>query len=195
MPKRPATALTPFQAHKEKWKNGCGNGICEGAVNVCLARGRVPCEVLFIGEAPGESEDVIGLPFVGPAGRISPYSLEAMIRKALESAERSWTWCMANVVGCIPRDGLAKAEAPTEDEAKQCRTRLIEFVRICNPKVIVLVGDVAKRFFPKDKELGKKIPKVSIKHPAAILRGEPARKPLDFRTAVRELKRAALEHL
>jgi uracil-DNA glycosylase len=43
-----------------------------------LAKGKLPCDVLFVGEAPGESEDVTGTPFIGPAGRL----LDEMIANA-----------------------------------------------------------------------------------------------------------------
>ena len=73
-----------YQSHCEKWQDGCGAEICELANKVVLCRGRLPCDVLFIGEAPGESENVIGLPFVGPAGKL----LDKMIKKGIGSLIR-----------------------------------------------------------------------------------------------------------
>src|SRR5688572_27705229 len=63
-------SLSPWQEHKQRWQGGCGHVMCSRALNVVLARGDLPCDVLFIGEAPGDSEDVTGNPFTGPAGSL-----------------------------------------------------------------------------------------------------------------------------
>lgn len=70
--------LSPFRQHVENWKNGCGSSICTGA-RKCIARGSVPCDVVFVGEAPGHSEQTLGQPFVGPAGQL----LDSIIKKGL----------------------------------------------------------------------------------------------------------------
>lgn len=56
--------------HVERYGDGCGHHLCGQATKVCLARGAVPCDILFIGEAPGQSEDALGKPFCGPAGKL-----------------------------------------------------------------------------------------------------------------------------
>jgi uracil-DNA glycosylase family 4 len=71
--------MTRFQLFCQKWGEGCGSTQCAGANRVVLVRGSVPCDVLFIGEAPGQSEDVVGRPFVGPAGKL----LDRIIEDAL----------------------------------------------------------------------------------------------------------------
>jgi len=75
----PGKPLTPLQAHLSRWSRGCGGPCCQAAKHVCLVRGTVPCDLLFVGEAPGSSEDVIGRPFVGPAGQL----LDEICKRAL----------------------------------------------------------------------------------------------------------------
>lgn len=111
--------MISFQEHRRKWNDCQRCRLCEGRTNVVLARGRVPCDVLFIGEAPGVSEDILNKPFVGPAGKL----LDSIVEKAWEKAGEEvdtggsdpqgkfisgWapsqaTWCMTNLICCIPR--------------------------------------------------------------------------------------------
>jgi uracil-DNA glycosylase len=63
---------------------------------VVLCRGRLPCDVLFVGEAPGVSEDVLGRPFVGPAGKL----LDTIVERALDG---QYDCAMTNLVACIPK--------------------------------------------------------------------------------------------
>lgn len=49
----PGKSLTPLQAHLSRWSRGCGGPCCQAARHVCLVRGTVPCDLLFVGEAPG----------------------------------------------------------------------------------------------------------------------------------------------
>ena len=62
---------TKWQLHVDRWRHGCGNALCDRAQKVCLARGSLPCDVLFTAEAPGESENVVGRPMVGPCLTLS----------------------------------------------------------------------------------------------------------------------------
>jgi uracil-DNA glycosylase len=71
--------VTPFQLHVNRWGDCQQCELHRVRHKVVLARGRVPCDVLFIGEAPGASEDVLGLPFVGPAGHMLDYIIERSI--------------------------------------------------------------------------------------------------------------------
>src|SRR4051812_21732902 len=115
-----------FQEHCRRWVKGCGSDQCAGALHVCLAKGRVPCDVLFVGEAPGESEDVLGYPFAGPAApllaRIAANSPPAKGPNSLPGAppgpnerhdacspaatapRHTLRTAFANLVGCIPRE-------------------------------------------------------------------------------------------
>jgi uracil-DNA glycosylase len=150
-------------------------------------RGSLPADVLFIGEAPGKNEDGLGKPFVGPAG----HELDRVLSGALESVpprmdvdeegepvERPIRFAYTNLVACIPRgeDGDKVAEPPTES-IETCSPRLQELFRMADPRLVVLVGRLAEKWGPKICDLsGVKV--ISIVHPAAILQGSIAQKPL-----------------
>lgn len=178
----------------ERWKDCTACGLCEHRQKVVLARGSVPCDILFIGEAPGESEDCLGQPFVGPAGQL----LDRVIRRALglEPGGKGFplTYALTNLVCCIPRDedGLGKATEPDDDSVKACSVRLVEFVELCNPKLLVCVGKLAKDWldpgWKHSLKLHRKIPTIDIIHPAAVLRANVAQQGLLTQRAVIALR-------
>lgn len=197
-----------YATHVIRWADGCGAGICPGARR-CLARGQVPCDVLFIGEAPGESENIIGQPFVGPAGHL----LDRIIAEAgpgysqLHERDKKERWtstlsyAITNMVACVPRDEEgAKTSEPSVEEVKSCAPRLQEFIRICDQgqrlKLIVCVGKVAEDWLdPKAHirvKLHRDIPQVAIDHPAGIMRDNVANRGLRVQRAV-VILRTALE--
>ena len=145
--------------------------ICSEAKQVVFARGRVPADVLFAGEAPGASEDALGKPFVGPAGKLLDHIIERAFRN-----HASRTYCLTNLVGCIPFDeNGVKTEEPDPDDILACSGRLLEFVRIVQPKLIVCVGSLPEKWIIGTK--GKRhilaeyeCARIPITHPAAVLR-------------------------
>lgn len=146
--------------HTKKW-NKCNRcRLCVDRENVVLWRGELPCEILFIGEAPGESEDTIGIPFVGPAGNEFDDLYAQVIGDDL-------TFAMTNIVACIPRDKDANLRMPKKDEAKHCSPRLQSFFEIAEPKCVVTLGKVSDRYIP-DWD----VPRFNLIHPSAILRAE-----------------------
>lgn len=183
----PPLNKTPYQLHVERWGGGCGAGICSTARHVVLARGKVPCDVLFVGEAPGESEDALGSPFVGPAGKL----LDRVVAKALDGIEYCSVcraagqyrmtvleettgkfFCAAdhegrgdpvtvaftNLVGCIPRDGTKKAGEPDAEDIKKCKPRLEEMIRIARPRVVVAVGKLSVSWLAQGYRDSVKLP-------------------------------------
>jgi len=137
---------------------------------VVLGRGTTPAEVVFIGEAPGSSEDVIGLPFQGPAGHL----LDSIIKRSLPPEVK---YAITNLVGCLPLNENNQKDEPDPDQIKQCRPRLEEFVRIANPRLIVTVGSLADKWTQKGYKDSPKLPDVpiiTITHPAAVIRSPQA---------------------
>ena len=85
--------------------------------------------IMFIGEAPGEKEDKIGIPFVGRAGQL--------LRKYLfECNFKSEDFYITNTVKCRPPEN----RKPTKEEKKACFEYLNSQMELINPKYIVLLG-------------------------------------------------------
>lgn len=148
-----------------------------------LARGTVPCDVLFVGEAPGVSEDVVGKPFVGPAGKL----LDRIIDQS--GLANHCTYALTNLICCIPREDGSKAGEPSEESILSCRQRLIEFVYLCHPKLIICVGSLAVKHVPI--AVGPNLGYISIVHPAAILRANVAQQGFLIQKCVVTLADAA----
>ena len=183
-----STPPSPFQRHAAKWRACTSCGLCERRQKVVLARGSLPCSVLFIGEAPGQSEDAIGKPFIGPAGKL----LDHIISRALP---REMRWAMTNLVGCIPLDEDGdKLSEPAHDEIKKCRPRLVELMEMAQPRLVVTLGNLAHSYAGAKSSLFSGKPQwlapweslrfLELVHPAAILRANVANQGLMIQRCV-----------
>ena len=137
-----------------------------------------PCaRLMLIGEGPGETEDLLGRPFVGRAGEL----LEKMIG-AIGLAREDVYIC--NTVKCRPtlRDGdKLRNRAPELQEMENCRPYLDEQIDIIRPAVILTLGaPAAKSFLGRDFQISKMrgrwfqgpggIALMATFHPAYVLR-------------------------
>lgn len=182
-----------FTLHTERWKDGCGSDQCDRARKV-YCRGTLPCEVLLIGEAPGESEDVIGKPFIGPAGKLLDKILERAIPEGV-------TYALTNLVCCIPRnlEKGGKADEPEHDQIRACASRLQELVDlIAKPKLIVCVGRLSTDYLNSYLKDGvyfkdKTIKMIDVLHPAALLRLPAAHRDLAIRRCIVTISNAIEE--
>jgi uracil-DNA glycosylase len=98
--------------------------------NVVVERGDRSAKILIIGEAPGEQEDLSGLPFVGKSGQL--------LDKILESVgfDTNKDIYVCNTVKCRPPNN----RVPTEIETTTCKPYLLEQIRLVDPKIILLTG-------------------------------------------------------
>ncbi len=149
--------------------------LAQTRTNVVFGVGNPKADVLFVGEGPGEQEDLKGEPFVGRAGKLLDDMLTCI------DLDRSKIY-IANIVKCRPpanRDPL-----PTEQEA--CIDWLRAQTRLIEPKIIVCLGRIAamkliKPDFKISIEHGQWFEKgrfsmMALYHPAALLR-DPRRRP------------------
>lgn len=154
--------------------------------NCVFGTGNREADILFVGEAPGEQEDLSGTPFVGRAGQLLDKYLYAV------DINREDVY-IANILKCRPpknRDPL-----PAEEDA--CIGYLREQVRLIKPKIIVCLGRIAamrliKPDFKISKEHGVWFEKgnfvmTAVYHPAALLR-DPRRKE-EMLADMQEIKR------
>ncbi len=148
----------------------------ETRTNVVFGVGNPETDVMFVGEGPGENEDLQGEPFVGRGGKLLDKYLEAV------DLDRKTNIYIANIVKCRP----PKNRDPQPAEQDACIKWLREQVRVIRPKIIVCLGRIAsQRLISPDflvtRQHGEFIEKSGILfmgtyHPAALLRN-PNNKP------------------
>ena len=108
--------------------------LCSGRQNVVFGVGNREADIMFIGEGPGEQEDIQGQPFVGPAGKL----LDDML--SIIDLDRSKVY-IANIVKCRPPHN----RDPQDDEQDACIDYLRQQVLLIKPKIIVCLGRIAAR--------------------------------------------------
>jgi uracil-DNA glycosylase, family 4 len=164
---------------EEKCKKCKKCSLCETRHNVVLGTGNPKSKVLFVGEAPGENEDLQGEPFVGRGGKLLDKMLAAV------DLDRKKNIYIANIVKCRPPNN----RDPKQEEQAACIDWLRNQFKLIEPKIVVCLGRVAAMKMIKEdikitKEHGIFFEKNGILmmgtlHPAAILRN-PLSKPAAF---------------
>ena len=177
-----------FSLHVQNWKDCQECGLGQQRNRICLARGSVPADILFVGEAPGDSENVIGQPFVGPAGKL----LDQIVRLSVPMVGFGgdgpiYRVAYTNLVACLPRyDG--SFDEPDADDIKACSPRLKEFVGIVRPRLIVAVGALAASYLTGGTKhqikFKEPIRTITITHPSAVLRANITQRELMIQRAV-----------
>ena len=177
----------------EELKHDCAGcrrcELCQTRTELVFGVGREDAEVLFVGEGPGEQEDLKGEPFVGPAGKL----LDDMLR--MIDLDRSKIY-IANMVKCRPprnRDPLPEEQAA---RAEWLRRQ----IGLIDPKIVVCLGRIAAlglidpnfritqqhgQWYDKD---GRRW--MATFHPSALLR-DPGKRPeafLDLRALRKEIR-------
>ena len=145
-------------------------GLCETRHNVVFGIGNRETDVLFVGEGPGEQEDLQGEPFVGPAGKL----LDDML--SIIDLDRNSNCYIANIVKCRP----PRNRDPLETEQDACIGYLRNQVALIKPKIIVCLGRIAaKRLIDQDYRITRQhgqwverngIWMTAVYHPSALLR-------------------------
>lgn len=172
-----------WSIHVRQWKDCQRCELSNTRQNTVLLRGDVPCDVLFIGEAPGHSEDTLGEPFAGEAGNLLQYDI------INESIPEDVTYALSNLLACIPLDEKGnKVEEPDDEYVKACSPRLIDLVDFCKPKLVVCVGKHAKEWLDPQLRMRIRIPddipRLHILHPSFILRKTEGREILISKTII-----------
>ena len=172
------SALTEKERHlaelEEKCRSCRGCALSATRTNCVFGVGDRNAELMFVGEAPGEQEDLQGIPFVGRAGQLLDRYLFAVDIKREDVY-------IANILKCRPphnRDPL-----PAEEDA--CIGYLREQVRLIRPRVIVCLGRIAAlRLISPDFKITRDhgvwyerggFLMTAVYHPAALLR-DPRKK-------------------
>ncbi|HKP37734.1 MAG TPA: UdgX family uracil-DNA binding protein [Pyrinomonadaceae bacterium] len=172
------------------WKRGTQTVFGEGARRA---------EILFVGEQPGNEEDLTGKPFVGPAGRL--------LDDALEEAgiDRSQAY-VTNIVKHFkwePRGKRRIHKKPNAGEVTACRPWLEAEINLVKPKIIVCLGATAAQAllgskFKVSKQRGQFIAStlapyiMATVHPSSILRApDDQTRHVEKRRFIDDLKKVA----
>jgi uracil-DNA glycosylase family protein len=170
----------------------------ETGTQTVFGEGTSKAEVVFVGEQPGDQEDLQGKPFVGPAGKL--------LDKALVEAgiDRSKVY-VTNVVKHFKWQARGKRrihQKPNWSEIAACRPWLEAELEVVEPRVLVCLGATAaqallgrdfrvsrQRGEPVDSDLAEHV--LATVHPSSILRADEDQRELEYRAFVDDLKTVA----
>jgi uracil-DNA glycosylase len=203
----PTERDVPAMARAAQRCRGCG--LYRNASQAVFGEGPVPAPLMLVGEQPGDREDVAGLPFVGPAGRMLDTALEtAGIARSsvyVTNAVKHFKWKRRS-----PGDKRRLHDRPDAYETRACRPWLEAEIATVEPRLLVLLGATAARALLGPSATigglrGRSLPALSeggpvmlvTIHPSAVLRaddreGELAGLVADLRVAAETL--AELDH-
>ena len=154
------------------------------ATNTVFSDGPNDSKIMLIGEAPGADEDRIGKPFVGPAGQLLDKMLDCI------NLNRKKNFYITNLVFWRPPGN----RNPNKQEISACLPLTKKHISIINPRLLILLGNVAsqsilstneginilrkKENYFIDKDFNLKIPVKAIFHPAYLLRNPIEKKTM-----------------
>jgi uracil-DNA glycosylase family 4 len=158
------------------YKEMCDSHACplkEVRTKLVFGAGNANADLMFVGEAPGASEDQQGLPFVGRAGKL----LDDLLAEV--GIQRADTF-VTNVICCRPPGN----RDPLPEEIEACKPYLFRKIDLIEPKVICTLGNFATKLLtgdptgitrvhgrPQEREVGGRVVLLfPIFHPAAALR-------------------------
>jgi uracil-DNA glycosylase family protein len=151
--------------------------------------------VMFVGEQPGDQEDLAGKPFVGPAGRLLD---EALVDAGIDRK----TVYVTNVVKHFKWQGRGKRrihQKPNWSEIAACRPWLEAELAVVKPRVLVCLGATAAqallgRQFRVTRERGRPVESelaahvIATVHPSSILRSDPQTREQEYAAFVEDMK-------
>ena len=168
---------TEFEKLREQTLDCNKCALCQGRHNVVFGVGNENARIMFVGEGPGEQEDLQGEPFVGKSGQLLDKYL------SLIDLDRKENIYIANIVKCRPP--MNRDTKPEEQDI--CIEYLRQQVKLIKPRIIVCLGRIAAQKlispdFRVTSQHGEFIEKGGILfmgtfHPSALLRQE-SNKPL-----------------
>ena len=161
--------MLDWDALEKQCKTCTKCGLCQTRSNVVFGIGPQNADIMFVGEGPGEQEDLQGEPFVGAAGKL--------LNEMLSIIDLGRHNCyITNIVKCRP----PRSRDPENEEQQACIHYLRNQVALIRPKIIVCLGRVAaKRLIDPDYRITREhgqwicsngVWMTAIYHPSALLR-------------------------
>jgi uracil-DNA glycosylase family 4 len=112
--------------------------LADAGTNVVICRGNPEAKIMIIGEAPGPRENELGKPFVGRSGKLLDQILEAV-----DFDPEQDVFISNSVFRMPPGEGGKNFRKPTNDEIEYYKPYLLEIIRLVDPKIMLLTGNVA----------------------------------------------------
>jgi uracil-DNA glycosylase len=154
--------------------------LADTGTNVVICRGNPKASLMLVGEAPGPQENIQGKPFVGRSGQL----LDQILQSVGFDTEQD-LFISNSVFRMPPGDGGKNFRKPTNEEIAYYQPYLFEIIRLVDPKIILLTGNVATQSLLGQTGItklrgqwhewnGRRV--MPIFHPAYLLRN-PSRQP------------------
>ncbi|MCF7822541.1 MAG: uracil-DNA glycosylase [Candidatus Marinimicrobia bacterium] len=184
-----SSEITDLNEFREKIMHCQNCPLGSSRTNFVFGTGNPDADLMFVGEAPGESEDLEGIPFVGRAGKLLDDILKAIDLKREDVY-------IANVLKCRPPNN----RDPNKEEIEQCEPYLLKQIELIKPKLLVALGRISATTLLRSKDsltaMRGRIfdyhgtDMLVTYHPAALLRNPNWKRPAwdDFKK-IRELYR------
>ena len=188
-------AATTLSALRKTAASCRGCDLYKRATGTVFGEGPETAEIVFVGEQPGDQEDLSGRPFVGPAGHILDRALkETKLRRDqvyVTNAVKHFKW--------LPLGKRRKHKKPSMGEVNACRPWLDAEVRTIQPKVVVCLGSTAAQaMFDRpvgiERERGtfqetpRGVTAFVTTHPSAILRfPDPEQREREYARFLKDL--------
>jgi DNA polymerase len=198
-PKLPRRPTLPVLRQAAQGCRACD--LWANATQAVFGEGKRSAKVVFVGEQPGDQEDKLGHPFVGPAGRILDQALaDAGIDRAevyLTNAVKHFKWRRA------AKGSRRLHEKPNAAEVAACSFWLATELGLLKPKFVVALGATAAQVlfgksFKVTRQRGRPVPTpyaeigMATVHPSSILRApDSAARRAEYRQFVKDLKAVA----
>ncbi len=112
--------------------------LANAGTNVVICRGNPQAKLMLVGEAPGPQENIKGKPFVGRSGQLLD-----QILKAAEFDPEQDVFISNSVFRMPPGEGGKTFRKPTNEEIEHYKPYLMEIIRLVDPKIMLLIGNVA----------------------------------------------------
>jgi len=150
--------------------------------NIVIGKGVCPADILFIGEAPGKSEDMLCEPFIGASGKLLDALLDEAVKLALVNNNINMTkvsYYVTNTLLCRPTNEIGgDNRQPLPEEVAACAQNIMNIYNCVRPKIVVFVGKVAQKYYHKEFTVN-----ATILHPSFILRQGGKNSPFFLQTA------------
>ena len=134
-PQQNWNSLTDLVDHMMKLED---DPLFPAGTNMVIYRGNPNAKLMIVGEAPGTEEDRVGKPFMGRSGQL----LDKILRAAAFDPEED-VFITNAVFRLPPGDGGKPLRKPTSDEIMYYKPYLLEIIRLINPAIMLLTGNVA----------------------------------------------------